>query len=399
VQKIEKRDYIYFTTSFILRNISLGMFLLVFNLYFLKVGLSAEFLGAFLAIGNITMCIVSIPIGTFIDKYSKKFSLILFSLLSAISILVESTTTNKILLIVITVIYGISFIGLTNITPVFLMGQKELGKHKNLLVENRAYALISMTIGSLLGGYISKLSIPFISQEYRPALYFSVILYLLSILPCFLIKEHRTEKSFSEDNSKTKKVTNDKMIGRIKFGPIIIFSGIFLCLGFLALLTPYFNLYFKYRFDLSVVSIAYIISIIQVVMSVIIYFSSKIAVLESKIGILIVTAILIVLDFLLILPYFILQLLVLILFFSFANILISILTKRCLSIVNDAEQGKVTGIINTAYNLTETVGIYIGGNIIISKIFTGLFVLNAILLLGILILLCIYLFKWRNRNE
>ncbi|NYB72809.1 MFS transporter [Sedimentibacter hydroxybenzoicus DSM 7310] len=374
---VQKKNYFLFSISFAFRNIAIGIFFLVFNIYMIELEFSSEFLGLFLAAGNISMCVGSIPAGILVDKINKKTLLIVSTITAGFLFLLQSIIVDKQLLILISILYGCSFITLMNITGPYIMEFKEFEKEKNLLISNRAIALISMTVGSLLGGYLSNVKIYFVHQEYRSALIVSAIIYMLAAMPLAFLKDnYKTE----DIDYITKKQKSNTTLVKKNLKNIIIFSSVFFSIGFAILLLPFTNLYFKNRFNLSITTLSYLLAVIQVSISLCVYAMSKlIKNISSKKNIICLCLSVIILTIILLLvSNLIIQVILFIFISSLFNVISSAFLNYSLENIDGEIMGTTTGIINTAYNMSESIGIFTASILVGGYHFNFIFILSIV---------------------
>lgn len=372
----EIKNYIYFCTSVFLRYFSVGVFFVLFNLYISELSMPSYFLGLFLAIGNLSMAVGSMPMGVLIDKYSKKKLMIIGTFMAGILFLLQSIIVHLISLLLISFLYGAAYILMLNITGPFLMKFTLINEKHNLFTVTKSVSVLALTIGSLIGGYLSEFQR--FGSNYRTGLIIAAIVYILACIPLAFIREikHEEEKSISEHSYNRKK--EDSIIQYLKkYGirrgllPFIVFFA----LGYTVMLMPYLNLYLKFRFHISPIHIGMFIATIHFSSSIINLFSSKYI---KKIGFekTIYTSFIILIGSymtLIITSHFVLQIFILIIINIFFNILAPIMLNYILSKTEEENHGKITGVLNTGYNLGDSISTYQGGLLIMNNQYNYIF--------------------------
>lgn len=385
--KKERQKYYLFSLSFILRNISLGIYLLLFNLYISDISYSDTFLGLFLAVGNITMCIGSIPSGIIIDKFNKKKLLIFFIIISSLILFLQSVVLNKPILLLISILYGFCFIAINNITGPYLIELKEMNKKNNLIILNRAMALIATPIGTLLGGYFSNVNIGIITQKYRFGLIISAIVYLISVVPILFLKDKNSIDNQKINSEEKNTKSRNTYFGRFAINKLSIYCVILFFLGIIAMLPSYTNLYLKLRFDLDIAILGLLIGFMQIAISAGVFIISKVANKTEgfKLTMTLIISMIILSYVAIKIPNIIIQVIILVLLFSSFNVLISSLYSYILESMGKNISGLVTGIVNTSYNLSESIGIYMANILIMKGEFNNIFIINIVCLIIVII--------------
>jgi MFS family permease len=80
-----KNVRLFIARSFIL-SVYTGIYDVIFNLYILDMGFHEDFLGLMLALNLLTASIASVPAGILCDRFNKRKVMIVFSLLSFLSV-------------------------------------------------------------------------------------------------------------------------------------------------------------------------------------------------------------------------------------------------------------------------------------------------------------------------
>lgn len=377
-----KRNIKVFNYSFILRTIGLGMFNTLFNIYILEnSNFSNAFLEKFLAIGNFSMAVSSYFIGFTIDRYNKKKLMLFFSSICAICIFGEVVISNEIVMYVVSVIYGIGAAGLITIVPPILMTYKT-EENRNFIVYNRAINIISLTIGALLAGLLTGKQF---SISIKNVLLIVPILYIVSIIVFTL---HDNIASKSREKSKERNFYLKKLVSE-RYWILIIVA--FLCLGFAPLLVNFINVYFYNRYNIDVSNIAYMYALINFCSGITIFFVSK---MEFKsIKCIMSMVVLIILDNIILVVWnnLYIQVCCVFAYICLFELLTSYVYDIVLSKTNSNFHGCISGVIQASCNLSETLGIYIGGVMLGLKcywLFFGVSIISTVVsIISIIILM------------
>ena len=185
----ERRSLHLFFISSSIRLIGTGIFNTLFNIYFLESGFTESFLGLFLATGNIAMAISSYPSEILIDRFSKKTLMLLFTAILCLCYYFQTIITFRPVLLLISFIFGIAFIGLNNLTGPTLYSFKTIQSRFNLFSIFRFTNIISITIGAALAGFCHNWDIPI-----KNVLYLSAFFGFISMIPHRRSEERRVGK-------------------------------------------------------------------------------------------------------------------------------------------------------------------------------------------------------------
>ncbi len=381
---MNKKNFYLYTASFIARNVATGAFLAIFNLYMVETHLSENFLGLFLSVGNMAMCLAGIPIGVLCDRYLryKKQFLISFTIGLSMCLFMEATILNESLLILISILYGACFIGLTNLNNVYLIELK-LGNCQNILVQNKSIGMAAYCVGTLLGGINSQLFSAGTMGGYRISLSIAAGIAVLSCVPLFFLSELYNDDKVEEDKS------NSDSRGALKavFREMVIPAGAFLCFGFAMLLNSYINLYLKDRFELDSVEISVFLILIQLGISFVVFVSAKYSLLKFYSKISFLTILLFIAFGCVKIETLPINIILIVLLFGVYNTLIPGLMESMITAIPSEYRNRSVSVFNMLYNLSESLGIYICGILLFSAnyqmIFLTSFLGSAMGMLGV----------------
>lgn len=343
------RDYYVFNISFILRTLGLGIFTTLFNIYILSCNnYSSHFLESFLAIGNISIAISSYLVGISIDKYSKKILMIIFTIICGICIYLESSNISEPLMYIVSIIYGVGAAGLFTLTPTVLK-KYEFENRRNLIVVNRAINIISTTVGALIAGVLTKEKFN-ISLDLL--LHSVAIIYFISAA-IYLFHSDTKDKKIKEKHFKHNSYIPPKLL--------YITMVLFLLLGFAPMLANYINIYLMKRLSLNISNTSYAYAFIYLLSGLIIIKLSQIDFENIHHILLLCFSIVVVNISLIFFTSLFMQMINICLYICLYEIFISCLYEFVLSKGGEKIHGRLSGIIQTFSNLSETVGIYVCG--------------------------------------
>ncbi len=375
----EFRDCSFFLTAALIRLIGVGIFNAFFNIYFIENGSSENFLGVFLAVGNAAMALASYPIGVLIDRISKKKLLILFTLINLGCYAAQIFLTNRALLLAVSVIFGISFIGLGNATGPFLYGFSEIGAKANLHVIYRIVHIIAVTAGAGLAGRLQSAG-----YAVREILILSPVLGAISIIPQLLMRSPQpTRPPVREGTNPPQIQASDADAARRRLNPIQMFGFaiLFGAIGFSPMITNYINLYLQKRIAVNLDSIAYGCAGIYFLSGFIMIAFAKYKIrsenFPSHLAAIALLAVAIYAA-LYAVPVFSAQIICITLLICGFEIFASALNDYIFTAAKQSDHGKYAGATQMVSNFTETIGIVLCGKLLGRDRYASIFLLSAV---------------------
>ncbi len=359
------RNINFYFFSKILMNIALGIFLVLFNLYIINVGISEKFLGLFLAVGNLAMAAGSIPVGVLIDRFSKKKILIISGLLAGMTFLLESFVVDQVGLICLAILYGLSFSALMCISGPFLMQYGANEQRSALFSTAKAIGLASLTLGSILGGYLARINL--VSQIYRTGLIFAGLFYIISVIPLFYIEEK--EYVFGKKTKKKREMDQSWYMDLFKKENIMVYSFLiltFFLLGFTVILSPYVNLYFAKRLMINALYIGVLMSMIQIFSAIMAFSGSLLVKKFSLEKIIVVGFFIIAVAYALMIVWnlTLLHIVLIVLISGLMNLVNPLFQNYIFENIEPENHGTSSGFMNTSFNLGDSLSTYLGGILI-----------------------------------
>ena len=223
---------------FILRSIILsvyqGIYDVIFNLYILNMGFHEDFLGTMLAVSLLTSSIASVPAGILCDRFNKRKLMLIFTLLSFLSIVPLFLTSSPLVLLFFSAVGGLcGSVSAVCATP-FLTENCE---HDTVRVfsMNSAFSWMASIAGNAAGGAMPLLLLRLlpVAGQYRMTMLVALSL-LLAGWSVLLFMKDGTGKPSSRKPFK------------IRFSPNLTkFTLISALMGVgTGAIVPYFNVYF-----------------------------------------------------------------------------------------------------------------------------------------------------------
>jgi MFS family permease len=264
-----------FLLSTIITGLSFSIYMLIFNLYVVSQGYSRSFLGELQSLPNLIALFGAIPAGVLVDYIGRKPALLLANLGRAAAMLGLVLAPGPWSLRLSMITFGMSQ-SLWMVSGGPFMMENSTDEERNSLF-SASFGLQTLVgfIGTLLGGQLPSVFGQALAAgvesatAYGMTLGVTVLLYLLSLLPIFMVKEQKQPDNHAGDSpSRTdrllkpwRNLSNPGMAARIFVPNIIISMGA-------AILIPYMNLFFKETYPISDKTLGVLFSVSSVVTGV-----------------------------------------------------------------------------------------------------------------------------------
>ncbi|WP_040447566.1 MFS transporter [Ktedonobacter racemifer] len=262
-----------------LSGVSLGIILILYNLYLISLGYDTDFIGLVLFVATISAAITIFPAGLCIDRFGGKMVLIWASVAGAIAGVGQILFHQPVPLLASSIIAGVVGAFFVVINAPFLTANSAPAERPHLFSLNIVLLLATAVVGQLLGGVlplwfraISWLMAPLPpglewilvhqveARSYQLPLLFAGIIALPSFIPLLLMSDDRPAYS-AERASRQDTIPWRQQIGllvqRIRLrtilvSPIFVLTLVQVLIGLGAgLLLPYLNVYFVYQLGVS----------------------------------------------------------------------------------------------------------------------------------------------------
>lgn len=218
-------------------------YLTVFNLYLAAGGYSTSSIGKILFYSNIGASIFALPIGIIGDRFGHKKLISLSAFFISLNILLQATTTNSIFLSCLSFLYGISGLVIhVSIYP-YLSVNTSTKDRVNVF----SLIFIITNIGAIIGSFLSgKLGDVFHQSEFISLRLSLIALSSIGIIASTMSFKMKERNEIQETFVPLENL-KETLIVSIKFA---VHSGL-IGLG-AGMVLPFFNLYFRQIFHLSV---------------------------------------------------------------------------------------------------------------------------------------------------
>ena len=268
VKLINKNSRLFLIGN-VLSSVGFGAFFVLFNLYLQKTGISMKYIGGVNSAFSMGVAIFAFFAGVMSDRIGRKTSFIVSSSVQVAAFLFLILSRLPILLILFAFVMG-------SASSLFVVSQNPFLLENSTPVERPSLFSLEMTtlilgefIGSLLGGFLPN----FFGGNaigMQKALFISLFLILCSIIPFVFIDESWEAKDFSENFLSSVKAPFVVLKNDFKRKAIVsIFVSAQFLIGLGAgFVVPFFNLYFRSRFHLSVSEIGIIFSVGSIVIAI-----------------------------------------------------------------------------------------------------------------------------------
>src|SRR5437660_1085311 len=147
-----RRNARLYLISNALNGISIGMVLVLYNLYLVSLGYKADFIGLVLFVGTIGVGTAIFPAGICVDRFSGKSILLWSSLLIGIATLGQFLFRQPLPLLVSAFLAGIGGAFILVVNAPFLTTHSSPRERSLLFSFNIVLALISTVLGEIIGG-------------------------------------------------------------------------------------------------------------------------------------------------------------------------------------------------------------------------------------------------------
>ena len=246
-----------FIASESLLGIGIGVYILVFNLHLLEIGLNEDDIGKITSLGTLVIGILSIPSGLMASRLGRKKLLVTGLLLMGLGYggIGLGTTLAVFYIFQVIISIGITLLITSEIQLLFYYSRSKKEETQAFSMLFAVFTLFT-GVGTLLGGYLPGL-IGGKSTIYQSSILIVAVLVSGSgLIRLFLLpKEDQTEQKDNKfDFSKFKKQVTNKSIWLFSFF-IFLFGASF------AVVIPFLNIIVKFRLGWSVDYISLILTL------------------------------------------------------------------------------------------------------------------------------------------
>jgi MFS family permease len=174
----------------VLRGIALGITSVIFSLYIVSLGISADVLGRILSAAPYAQALGSIPAGFIAEVIGYRYAYIAIFSSTGVAQIVEASTPYVPLIFAAAFLGGLGFAGDFVVRLPFLAANTEGSARARVFSSYAIFHAISTALGALLAGYGPTLLlrvVPDLTLAYRYMLYFAGALTLSAVIPSLMM--------------------------------------------------------------------------------------------------------------------------------------------------------------------------------------------------------------------
>ncbi len=384
-----KRAARLFLLMTIIDGVILSGWQLFFNFYILQSGFNRDFLGLVNSMPSLAGLILGIPLGRISDRIGRKTALIIGLLLTSTFMFAEVTFRQPTIIIVAAFMNGVfNMLFVINQAP--LMVKISDQENRTMLFSlNYGLQTISGAVGSIFAGQLPTIFGSILHVEatsasaYQAVLMASVLLGTTALIPLFMMTEpgssSATEARPTAPRSGTPRNAPSSSLKVMIFK--MVTSQIFIGFG-AAILIPYMNVFFKFRFNISDSLLGILFSLSSLMIGIGTFIGPHLATrLGGKVQAVVATqfsslVFLLVMGFA---PFFWLSAIGYLMRTGLMNMASPLYNAFCMERTPEHQQGFVNSVLNLSWNIGWAVGPFISGLVQQNYGFTPLFIATAIL--------------------
>ncbi|EPD50713.1 hypothetical protein HMPREF1210_02683 [Paenisporosarcina sp. HGH0030] len=253
-----------FMLANVLIQIGMGVFMVMYNLYIKELGLSEVVNGKVISYMSLATALVLIPAGFLSDRFGRKWSIAVGTLLTASTLFYRSIVVTEEPIVIAAFFTGL-FMAIVQVSGVpFLAENSKASERMHLFSIHFSVVTVASVIGSLGGGVLADVLEFGFGMTAVDAIRWSLLagaaLFTCGIVPLLKLKPETVSEV-----SKVEAVINlpEQDSGfKINVRIIVLFAFAQLLIGIgSGLVIPYLNLYFANRFDASSAFIGLVLSL------------------------------------------------------------------------------------------------------------------------------------------
>lgn len=378
---------------FLIMTIIYGMILtgwqLFFNFYILQSGFNPDFLGLVNSMPSLAGLILGIPLGRLSDRIGRKTALIIGLFASSLTMLAQITFHQPAVIVVMAFMTGI-FNMLFIISQAPLMVKLSNTENRTMLFSlNYGLQTIAGAVGSLFAGQLPTIFGTVLhvgatsAVAYQAVLIVSILFGMTASIPLWAMQEPQAPQASTSSalpQSKPSPGLTRMMLKMITPQILIGFGA--------AILIPYMNVFFKFRFNISDGLLGFLFSLSALMIGIGTLVGPHLAArLGGKVHAVVATQF-ISLIFLLVTgfaPFLWLSAIGYLMRTALMNMSSPLFSAFCMEHTPENQQGYVNSLLNLSWNIGWAVGPFISGLVQQNYGFTPLFIATAILYLAAII--------------
>jgi MFS family permease len=374
---------------FLIMTIIDGMILtgwqLFFNFYILQSGFNRDFLGLVNSMPSLAGLVLGIPLGRLSDRIGRKTALIIGLFVSSLTMLAQITFHQPAVIVLMAFLTGI-FNMLFIISQAPLMVKLSNKENRTMLFSlNYGLQTIAGAVGSLFAGQLPAIFGTVLRVDansavaYQAVLIVSILLGMTALIPLWAMQEPQTTQDSTSSTSPQSKPSSSltRMTLKMITPQILIGFGA-------AILIPYMNVFFKFRFNISDSLLGFLFSLSALMIGVGTLIGPRLATrLGGKVHAVVATQFsslifLLVMGFA---PFLWLSAIGYLMRTALMNMSSPLFSAFCMEHTPENQQGYVNSLLNLSWNIGWAVGPFISGLVQQNYGFTPLFIATAVLYL------------------
>ncbi len=372
---------------FLIMTIIYGMILtgwqLFFNFYILQSGFDRDFLGLVNSMPSLAGLILGIPLGRISDRIGRRTALLIGLFASSLTMLAQVTFRNPAVIVVMAFLTGVFNVLFVISQAPLMVKLSDSGNRTMLFSLNYGLQTIAGAVGSLFAGQLPALFGAMLhvdansAMAYQVVLSVSILLGMTALIPLWIM----VEPASSGTQARAPQTASNSAGGLTQMTIKMIMPQILIGFG-AAILIPYMNVFFKYRFNISDALLGFLFSLSALMISLGTLIGPRLATrLGGKVHAVVATQFS-SLIFLLILgfaPTLWLSAVGFLMRTALMNMSSPLFSAFCMEHTPENHQGFVNSLLNLSWNIGWAVGPFISGVVQQSYGFTPLFIATAIL--------------------
>jgi len=386
-----KRSARLFLLMTIIDGVILSSWQLFFNFYILESGYNRDFLGLVNSLPSFAALLFGIPVGRLSDRIGRKLSIILGIGLASVSMLVQVTVHQPVVIAIAAFLTGI-FNMLFIVSQAPLMMKLAEGDNRTLLFSlNFGLQTIAGAVGNLFAGQLpaifgSLLNVGARSATaYQAVLVTSVLLGTTAILPLWAMQEPQSAQIASRVGGAPRGLSPGLMSLTIKMATPQVLIGFGA-----AILIPYMNVFFLDKFSISDKLLGLLFSLSSLLIGIGSLIGPRLAIrLGSKVRAVAATQLgsLVFLMLIGFSPFLWLAAIGFWMRAALMNMAAPLYSAFCMERVPENDQGVVNSILNLSWQVGWAVGPYLSGVVQENYGFRPLFIATGLLYLSSVVIL------------
>ena len=259
-----------FLLSQVVAGLGSGIFGVLFNLYLVRLGHHEDFIGQVAGLSTLLTGLVAFPAGLLADRIGRRSSLVVGATIVPLAFLLQVLLDDPQAILILGMVggAGVAFI-MISMSP-FMAENSSQGERAYLFSANFALITLSAMVGSFLGGWLPGVCAGLVGQTldtplpYRLALLVGVALFGISAIPFYLLRNERRQNALEEvalpDVSMEDADVRKRMLAFAVVNVLVGIGG--------GLILPFFNVFFLTRFNQPAETVGVIFGVSQALVGV-----------------------------------------------------------------------------------------------------------------------------------